>query len=73
MVGNVQNPKQNDEACFAGRSKYNRGRLLAGDAPPALTDINAEVINNRNHGVRVDGPWVFGLKNGNYFPCFYAH
>jgi len=23
---------------------------------PSLTDINAEVINKRNHGARVDGP-----------------
>jgi len=51
----VQSPIQIDEARFAGRRKYNRGRLLAGDAPPALTDI---VISNRNHGARVDGPWV---------------
>lgn len=32
--------------------KY-RGRLLAGDAPSFLEDMNAEVINNRNHGAQV--------------------
>jgi len=42
-------------------------------APPSLTDINAEVINNRNHGAREDGPWVFGLKNGNDCRYFYIH
>jgi len=46
MVGNAQNTIQIDEARFAGRRKYNSGRLLAGDVPPALTDIHAEVINN---------------------------
>ncbi|KAL5232717.1 hypothetical protein ACI65C_000127 [Semiaphis heraclei] len=60
MVGNAQNPIQIDEARFAGRRKYNRGRLLAGDAPPSLRDINVEVINNRNHGARVDGLWIGG-------------
>lgn len=73
LVGNAQNPIQIDEARFAGRWKYNRGRLLAGDAPPSLTDINAEVINNRNYGAQVDGPWVFGLKNGNDCRYFYVH
>lgn len=33
----------------------------------------AEVINNRNYGARIDGPWVFGLKNGNDFRYFYVH
>lgn len=73
LVGNAQNPIQIDEAHFAGRRKYNRGRLLARDAPPSLTDIIAEVINNRNYGARVDGPWVFGLKNGNDCRYFYIH
>lgn len=58
---------------FAGQRKYNRGRLLAEDTPPSLTVINAEVISNQNHGVRVDGPWVFGLKNGNDCCYFYVH
>jgi len=49
------------------------GRLLAGVSPPSLTDINAEVINNRNHGARVDVPWVFGFKNGNDCLYFYVH
>ena len=28
-------------------------------------DDDAEVENKRNHGARVDGPWVFGLRQGN--------
>lgn len=62
IVRNSQNPIQIDEAHFTAQRKYNRDRLLAGDAPPSLKDISAQVINNRNHGARVDGPWVFGLK-----------
>jgi len=38
-----------------------------------LRDIYVEVINNQNHGARVDGPWVFGLKNGNDCHYFYVH
>ncbi|VVC45052.1 ISXO2-like transposase domain [Cinara cedri] len=32
-----------------------------------------EAINNRNHSARVDGPWVFGLKNKNECRYFYIH
>jgi len=73
IVGNVQNPIQIEKARFVGRRKYNSGRLLSGDATPTLTNINAEVINNRNHGAKVDGPWVFGIKNGNACRYFYVH
>ncbi|VVC25533.1 ISXO2-like transposase domain [Cinara cedri] len=73
VVENAQNPIQIDEARFAGRRKYNRDRLLAGDAPPSLKDISAKVINNRNHGARVRGSRVFGLKNGNDCRYFYVH
>ena len=27
-------------------------------------DEDAEVDNARNHGARIDGPWVFGLRQG---------
>jgi hypothetical protein len=47
-------------------------RLLAGDAPPALTYTYAKVINNRNHGARGDDPGVFGLKNGIDCRYFYV-
>lgn len=62
MVGTEEQPVQIDEARFAGRRKYNRGRMLQGDRPPAQVDSDADVENNRNHGQREDGPWVFGMK-----------
>lgn len=64
MIGTNDQPVQIDEARFAGRRKYNRGRMLKGDHPANLIDSEAEVENNRNHGRRIDGPWVFGLKKG---------
>jgi len=64
MVGTMDNPIQIDEARFAGRRKYNRGRMLNGDNAPLSEDSDAEQENNRNHGRRIDGPWVFGLKQG---------
>lgn len=72
MIGTFDNPIQIDEARFAGRRKYNRGRMLAGDAPASSEDDDADVANNRNHGARVDGPWVFGLKRGNDCRYFYV-
>ena len=71
MVGTQENPVEIDEARFAGRRKYNRGRLLNGDKRADSTDSEADVENNRNHGRRIDGPWVFGLKNG--FDCRYFY
>ena len=65
MVGTRDNPIQIDESRFAGKRKYNRGRLLQGDRRPRQRDPSVAVINNRNHGNRVDGPWVFGLIQGN--------
>lgn len=65
MVGTIEDPIQIDESRFAGRRKYNRGRLLQGDQRPRQRDLAALVLNNRNHGNRVDGPWVFGLIQGN--------
>lgn len=67
MEGSFDHPIQIDEARFAGRRKYNRGRMLLGDEPPNSTDDEADVVNRRNHGTRVDGPWVFGLRKGNDF------
>jgi len=65
MLGTHANPIQIDDARFVGRRKYNRGRMLGGDKPPANTDEGAQVQNNCNHGAGIDGPWVFGLKHGN--------
>ncbi|CAI6359232.1 unnamed protein product [Macrosiphum euphorbiae] len=55
---------------LTGRS--NKTIMLGGDKPPANTDEGAQVQNNRNHGARIDGPWVFGLKHGNYSRYFYV-
>ena len=62
MVGTDVQPIQIDEARFAGRRKCNRGRVLAGDVRPTSTNEDVEVRNLRNHGPRVVGPWVFGLR-----------
>ena len=72
MVGTLEDPVQIDEARFAGRRKYNRGRMLQGDQAPDSTDSEAEVENNRNQGRRIDGPWVFGLKKGDDCRYFYV-
>ena len=40
------------------------GRMLQGDQAPDSTDSEAIEENDRNHGRRIDGPWVFGLKKG---------
>ena len=61
MLGTHTSPIQIDEARFAGRRKYNRGRILQGDHPPQERDADVAVENQRNHGNRVDDPWVFGL------------
>ena len=52
--GTDDNPIHIDEARFAGRRKYNRSRLLEGDAPTIVEDDDADVRNMRNHGARVD-------------------
>lgn len=63
LVGTAADPVQIDEARFAGRRKYGRGRFLQGDQLPESEDSDVNVANNRNHGRRIDGPWVFGLRN----------
>ena len=71
MIRSPTHPVQIDEARFAGRRKYNRGRLLAGDNAPA--ECNNEPVDNiRNHGNRIDGPWVFGLYKGRNIRYFYV-
>ena len=72
MIGTPENPIQVDEARFAGRRKYNRGRLLTGDYAPETENSDADVENNKNHGARIDGTWVFGLKNGSDCRYFYV-
>lgn len=72
MLGTVINPIQIDEARFAGKRKYNRGRLLNGDQPASSEDSDAELHNGRNHGRRVNGPRVFGFKNGSDCQYFYV-
>ena len=70
MRGTHEDPIQIDEARFAGRRKYNRGRLLTGDSTSSENSPES-VDNNRNHGRRIDGPWVFGLLNGEDVRYFY--
>ena len=71
MLG-ITEPIQIDEACFAGKRKYNRGRLLRGNRVPQSEHSDALLENNRNHGSRIDGPWVFGLKQGLACRYFYV-
>jgi len=70
MVGTAEEPIQIDEARFAGKRKYNRGRLLQGNRIPQSEDSDALLENNRHYG-RIDGPWVFGLKQG--LDCHYFY
>ncbi|XP_064117836.1 uncharacterized protein LOC135223295 [Macrobrachium nipponense] len=72
MMGTEEEPVQIDEARFAGRRKYNRGRMLQGDQAPNSTDSDAEMNNNRNHGRRIDGRRVFVLKKGSDCRYFYV-
>ena len=55
MNGTFDNLVQIDEARFISRRKYNHGCFLAGDEQPESEDEEAEVVNRRNHGARVDG------------------
>ncbi|XP_076031782.1 uncharacterized protein LOC143019698 [Oratosquilla oratoria] len=72
MKGTDFSPVQIDEARFAGRRKYNRGRMLDGDHAPEEEDEDEIAENNRNHGRRIDGPWVFGLIQGRDVRYFYV-
>jgi hypothetical protein len=73
ILGTTEEPIQIDEARFAGKCKYNRGRLLKGNRISQLKDSDALLENNRNHGRRTDGPWVFGLKQGLDCRYFYVN
>ena len=55
MLGTESEPIQIDEARFAGRRKYNKGRMLAGDSSPNESSPE-NVKNNLSHGRRIDGP-----------------
>jgi hypothetical protein len=70
-VGTAEEPIQIDEARFAGKRKYNRSRLLKGNRVPQSEDSDALLENNRNHGRRIDGPWIFGSKKG--LDCHYFY
>jgi len=50
MLDTAEEPIQIDEARFAGKRKYNRGRLLQGNRTPQSEDSDALLENNRNHG-----------------------
>ena len=71
MIGTEDNPVQIDESYFSGKRKNNTGCLLQGNLP-AERDRTISVANNRNHGNRVSGPWVFGLYQGNNCRYFWV-
>jgi len=73
MLGTAEEPIQIDEDRFAGKRKYNRGRLLRGNRVMQSEDSDALLENNRNHGSRIDGPCVFGLKQGLDCRYFYVN
>jgi len=76
-IGSPEYPIQIDEAYFAGRRKYKKGRLRKGDIKPKGEDqavkeenegrvmtpytVESSIQNKRNYGNRVIGPWVFGI------------
>ncbi|KAK4873826.1 hypothetical protein RN001_013186 [Aquatica leii] len=70
LVGTNKNPVQVNEVRFAGQRKFNRGRFLVGDYPALSEDSDTEIDNARNHGQRIDGPWVFGLLNSEELQYF---
>jgi hypothetical protein len=61
-VGTEIHPIQIDKARFVGKRKYNPGWLLNGYQLPLSKDSDVEVQNGRNHGQRINGLWVFGLR-----------
>lgn len=64
LTGTELKPIQLDESKFGGHRKYNRGRFLAKDNEEQEIDpLVEELLNNRNHGRVVSGPWVFGLTS----------
>ena len=71
MVGTESEPIQIDEARFAGRRKYDKGCMLAGDSSPNESSPE-NVKNNRNHGRRMDEPWVFRLIKVEDLRCIYV-
>jgi len=57
---------QIDESLLQGKRKYNRGRLRLEDSKPVEksdeeSSNENDVINYRNYGQRIQGPWNFGL------------
>jgi hypothetical protein len=71
MLGTAEEPIQIDESLFVGKRKYNLGRLLQGNCASQSEDSDALLENNRNHGRRINGPWVFVLKQG--LDCHYLY
>ena len=55
MVGTTENPIQIDEARFAGRRKYNRGRMLNGDNSPLSEDCAQVKKTTETMGVELIG------------------
>lgn len=64
MTGTNNKSIQTDEARFTGQQIYNHGRLVNGDNAPLSEDSDPDAQNNRNCGCTIDGPRVFGFKQG---------
>ncbi|KII60916.1 hypothetical protein RF11_13888 [Thelohanellus kitauei] len=62
---------QIDESLLRAKRQANRGRILAGNENISIEDriewrnmyrgIKEEQSLNRNNGMRIEGPWVFGV------------
>ncbi len=72
MVSIKEESVQINEARFAGNRKYKRGKIRQ-DHVPESNDSEAEVENNPNHGRRVDGSWILGVKKGGDWRYCDAH
>jgi hypothetical protein len=72
MIGTNDDPIQIDKYRFVDKRKYNWGRMLQGDAAALSEDSEADVSDQRNHGRRIDRPWVFGLRKGNDWKYFWV-
>uniref|UniRef100_A0A0L8FZH3 ISXO2-like transposase domain-containing protein n=1 Tax=Octopus bimaculoides TaxID=37653 RepID=A0A0L8FZH3_OCTBM len=46
--------------------------MLNGDSASLFEDSDAEQRNDRNHGRRIDRPWIFGFQQGSDCLYFYV-
>jgi len=64
-MGGVGIEMQKDKSLFQDKRKYNRSCLHLEDQKPreefVEPESNSSKITNQNYGLRVQGPWVFGI------------